>query len=95
VFFDNLQVTHVRGALLEETYCYPFGLTMTGISSKVNKGTLYVPNTKDFNGIEHTTDLDLDQYDAFSRTFDPQIGRFLQIDPKIESADDGRRTQQC
>jgi hypothetical protein len=31
--------------------------------------------------------LGLNQYDAFYRTFDPQIGRFLQIDPKIESAE--------
>lgn len=52
---------------------------MAGISSKAAGGT---ENRKGFNGIEHTTDLDLNQYDAFYRTLDPQIGRFWQIDPK-------------
>jgi RHS repeat-associated protein len=87
VFFDNLQVTHFRGPLVEETHYYPFGLTMHGLSSKAQKGTQYPVNEKEFNGIDHTTDLGLNQYDAFYRTFDPQVGRFLQIDPKIESAE--------
>ncbi|WP_142687504.1 hypothetical protein [Chitinophaga polysaccharea] len=44
----------------------------------------YPKNRKEYNGIEHTTDLDLNQYDAFFRTLDPQIGKWSQIDPKIE-----------
>lgn len=55
---------------------------MAGISSSALKGSDYPKNRKKYNGIEHTTDLDLNQYDAFYRTLDPQIGRFWQIDPK-------------
>jgi len=69
---------------VEETNYYPFGLAMAGISSKA-AGKL--ENKKKFNGIEYNADLDVNTYDAFYRNLDPQIGRFLQIDPKIESAE--------
>ncbi|CAL1516428.1 hypothetical protein MMC2321_00150 [Chitinophaga sp. MM2321] len=82
VFFDNVILGVTSGPLLEETHYYPFGLTMAGISSNALKGTQYSKNRKEFNGIEHTTDLDLNQYDAFYRNLDPQIGRWWQIDPK-------------
>ena len=82
VFFDNLIVTHNTGPLLEETHYYPFGLTMAGISSKALKGELYPENREKYNGIEYTNELNLDIYDARFRNFDPQIGRWIQIDPK-------------
>ncbi len=82
VFFDNLQVVHTRGALLEETHYYPFGLTMAGISSKVSGG---VENKKKYNGIELEGDFELNVYDAQLRELDPQVGRWWEIDPKIES----------
>ena len=64
---------------------YPFGLTMSGISSKaLDFGD--PTNHKKFNSIEETRDLYLNQYDAFYRNLDPQIGRFLQIDPKLDSS---------
>ena len=56
---------------------------MAGISSKA---AVSVENRKKFNGIEETRDLDLNQYDAFFRTMDPQLGRWWQIDPKPEES---------
>ncbi|WP_440133945.1 RHS repeat-associated core domain-containing protein [Chitinophaga sancti] len=82
VYFDNMIVVHNQGPLLEETHYYPFGLTMEGISRKGLRGPAYINNRNKFNGIEHTTELDMNQYDAYFRTLDPQIGRWWQIDPK-------------
>lgn len=81
VYFDDIRVEHTRGALLEETHYYPFGLTMSGISSKAAGG---LENKKKYNGIEFDNDLDINTYEAFYRNLDPQIGRWWQIDPKCE-----------
>ncbi|MFC4262331.1 DUF6443 domain-containing protein [Ferruginibacter yonginensis] len=78
VYFDNMEVIHNRGAILEETHYYPFGLTMSGISSKAATS---LENKYKFNGIEQENDFGLNYYEAFYRTADPQIGRFLQVDP--------------
>jgi RHS repeat-associated protein len=85
VLFDNVTVLAASGPLLEETHYYPFGLTMAGISSNALKGMNYPQNRKKYNGIEFTEDLDLDIYDAQLRNLDPQIGRWSQVDPKIEN----------
>ncbi|MDR6338931.1 RHS repeat-associated protein [Filimonas zeae] len=83
VYFDDLIVEHTAGELLEETHYYPFGLTMAGISSRAS--LFGIPENKiKYNGIEQNNDFDLNMYDAFYRNLDPQIGRFWQIDPKIE-----------
>ncbi|MBO9563695.1 MAG: hypothetical protein J7621_13015 [Niastella sp.] len=81
VFFDNLSIQHKTGPIVEDTHYYPFGLTMASISSKA-VGRL--DNSYKYNGIEQNKDLDLNTYDAFYRNLDPQIGRWWQIDPKIE-----------
>ncbi|MET6997735.1 DUF6443 domain-containing protein [Chitinophaga defluvii] len=79
VFFDNLMVTQANGPLLEETHYYPFGLTMAGISSK---SITQLENKKEkFQGQPLDDDLDLNWYGFKWRNHDPQIGRFIEIDP--------------
>jgi RHS repeat-associated protein len=84
VYFDNLQVVHTRGPILEETHYYPFGLTMAGISSKA-LAFGDPQNKKKYNGIELNSDLGLDMYEANLRDLDPQIGRWWQIDPETDN----------
>jgi RHS repeat-associated protein len=85
VFFDNLQVIHDRGALLEETHYYPFGLRQEGICSKA-VGKLE-NKEKTFQGQRFDDELGLSWVAFKWRNHDVQIGRFIEIDPLAEKYD--------
>ncbi len=65
--------------LLEETHYYPFGLIQRGITLQA-AGAL-ANKDKTFQGQKFDDDLGLNYYSFKYRNHDPQIGRFIQIDP--------------
>src|SRR6185312_6829172 len=83
VYFDDFKVADTRGRMIEENHYYAFGLRIAGISSvkmgDANEGSL--KNNNLYNDKELWDDADLDWYDYGYRNYDPQIGRFTQLDP--------------
>lgn len=87
VFFDNFQVTHNRGNILEENHYYPFGLTMKAISPRALAITPFNRikfGNKELDSEEFSDGSGLELYDFDARNYDAQIGRWNSIDPMAE-----------
>ncbi len=83
VYFDNLAVTHTRRKILEETHYYAYGLKIQAISGQAfQKPTAPEKFQGNYSNFEEETGWN----DFELRSYDPQIGRWLQNDPYGEFA---------
>jgi len=83
VFFDNLQVVHTRGQILEEAHYYLYGMKIANISSRA-AGTLQ--NRYLYQGDFSEFDEETGYNEFYLRHYDPQIGRWTTADPYEEFA---------
>lgn len=82
VYFDALRIDHTKGHILQEDHYYPFGANISALSSTA---PLSKPNNFKYNEKEFQTEFDLNWYDYGARNYDPQLGRWFNVDPMSDS----------
>lgn len=78
VFFDQLVVNYSRGNLKAENHYYPFGQPINSLSAVAGS---FTPNRHLYQSNEYRQDAGLNWMDFHNRQYDPQLGRFLAVDP--------------
>ncbi len=86
-FDDDGEINPQPGAgeLVQENHYYPFGLN---IQNPNYANSADPKNNYQYNGIEKLSDMNLQLLTAEFRSYDPSIGRWLQVHPLAEFAPD-------
>ncbi len=79
VFFDDFEVEHVHGEVVQMDDYYPFGVVFNSYSSENAK-----PQNYKSNGKELQEELSIGWYDYQARQYDPFTGRWTTVDPLSE-----------
>ena len=85
--FSFLAVVHRKKRVSEEKKCvnyYPFGLLQKGYHTYTNPNGNDVAKRFKFGGKEYDESLGLDTYDFGARNYNPNLGRWMNIDPLAE-----------
>ncbi|MBX9784358.1 MAG: hypothetical protein K2X48_13795 [Chitinophagaceae bacterium] len=83
VFFDDFNVSITNSNILEEYHYYSYGLRIAGISSKriTDSYDGLAKNNYQYQGAFSEMDDDIGWNDFPLRSYDAQVGRFVQMDP--------------
>ncbi len=73
-----------QSEIIEENNYYPFGLKMRGFNSNVSSLGNSVAQQYKFGGKELSEELNLNTYDFGGRNYNPDLGRWMNIDPLAE-----------
>jgi RHS repeat-associated protein len=71
----------VQGEIREENNYYPFGLKHKGYNNVVSANSNSVASKYRYNGKEIQDELGLDWYDYGARNYQPDLGRWMNLDP--------------
>ncbi len=87
---DNLYLYHWQSRLLEEFNYYPFGLTFEVTHAQNLQGSDVRYNSQSIERNEFTDNTNakfgLNWYDFMARSYDVQLGRWMQPDPMMQHA---------
>ncbi len=84
VWFDQIKILVTQSRLKEENHYYPFGLPMGHMGSAAAG---MIENRRKYQSNEYIKDAGLNWMDFNFRQYDPQIGRFMSVDPLAGSTD--------